>query len=287
MVALAIQGPVEILMITHSSPERARIAIPHLLSTCDGVNSRVWLWHNGGDEETLEVTRSFAEDPRVFAFHHSVQNVGLNEPTNWLWRNASGPFVSKVDDDCLPEKGWIEALRSAHDSEPRFGAIGCWRFLDQDFDEKASSRKIERFGGDVRLLRNHWVQGSSYLLPRRLVDRHGLLAASETFTDYCIRLARNGAVNGWLYPFIREVNMDDPRSPQTLLKTDEDLARRSPLTARRLGIKTLADWAAQEHESALAVQRASLDIRQYGGWRSRRNLMVRKIRNVVRRRSSW
>lgn len=277
---------VDVLMITYNSPQHVRISLPHLLDTCD-ESTRVWLWHNGDDEETLDVARKYAQDARVHRFHHSRENVRLRPPTNWLWQESDGAFVSKVDDDCLPAHGWIQQLRDAHRANPEFGAIGCWRFLEEDFVPELAERKIQSFAGGVRLLRNHWVQGSGYLLPRELVRRHGPIKDDQSFTQYCIGLARHGAVNGWLYPFIREDNMDDPRSPNTLFPDDAAFRERMPLTAQALGITTVEDWAQQEHESAVAVQAASLDLREYAGWRAKRRNARKRVQRLLRGRGSW
>lgn len=281
-----MNATVDVIMITYNSPDHVRVSLPHLLRTCD-ESTRVWLWHNGTDEETLEVVRSHADDPRVHRFHHSRQNVRLTAPTNWLWTEGGADFVGKVDDDCLPEPGWIERLRSAHEANPGFGAIGCWRFRDEDYVPELAERKIQHFAGGVSLLRNHWVQGSGYLLPRALVERQGPLREGQSFTRYCIDLARQGAVNGWLHPFVREDNMDDPRSPRTLFTDDAAFRRRMPLTAQALGITTVADWARQEHESAVAVQAASLDLRDYSGWRFRRRNLTKRVQRALRGRGSW
>lgn len=276
----------DVLMITFNSPDHVRVSLPHLLSTCD-ESTRVWLWHNGDDDETLAVVKEHVDDPRVHRFHHSRENVRLTTPTNWLWTEATGAYVSKVDDDCLPEHGWVQRLRDAHQANPQFGAVGCWRFREEDFEPTSANRKIAEFAGGHRLLRNHWVQGSGYLLRRSLVGVHGPLREGQSFTQYCIALARAGAVNGWLFPFVREENMDDPRSPRTLFRTDEDFRRRMPLTAQKLGIRTLADWAQQEHESAIAVQRASLDLRHYSGWRAKAREARKRASRVVRGRGGW
>jgi len=276
----------DVLMITYNSPQHVRVSLPHLLSTCDEW-TRVWLWHNGDDEETLAVTSELAEDPRVHRFHHSRENVRLTAPTNWLWTESDATYVSKVDDDCLPAHGWIERLRDAHDVNPEFGAVGCWRFMEEDFLPDVAARKIATYDGGHQLLRNHWVQGSGYLLPREMVTRQGPLRQGQSFTQYCLDLARRGAVNGWVYPFVREDNLDDPRSPNTLFKDDEDFRRRMPLTAQALGITSVADWARQEHESAVAVQRASLDLREYSGWRAKRRGARRRLEKLVRGRGSW
>src|SRR5699024_10195250 len=128
---------------------------------------------------------------------------------------------------------------------PRFGVIGSWRHWPDELRPELASRKIQTFAGGHQLMRNLWVQGSGYLMPRALVERHGLLGARDTFTDYCIRAARAGAINGYYYPFVREDHMDDPRSEHTLIRSDADLIERMPLSARVNGVSTVGEWTDQ------------------------------------------
>ena len=211
-------GRADILMITYRSAGYVHLSLPRLLDTL-GPDDRVWLWHNGEDEATIEAIRPYREDDRVARFHHSRDNVRLREPTNWLWQNSRARFVSKVDDDCLVSHGWLDTFASAHDANPEFGVIGSWRHLDEEFRPELAQRKIQEFRGGHSLMRNLWVQGSGYLMPRALAEAHGSLGPEESFTGFCIRLARAGAVNGFYYPFLPEDHMDDPRSPHTLIMT--------------------------------------------------------------------
>lgn len=272
----------DILMITHRSAAYLPLSLPRLLSTC-GERDRVWLWQNGDDEETIEALRPFRSDPRVHRYHHSRENVRLREPTCWLWRNSVGEFVSKVDDDCLVTPGWLDTFAAAHHDNPQFGVIGSWRPLEEDLLPERAQQKVQRYNGGHQLLRNLWVQGSGYLMPRSLVDRHGLLREEESFTRYCIRAARVGLVNGFYYPFVREDHMDDPRSPNTLIHTDEDLAERMPLTARNNGVRTVEQWIDWMTQDAYALQTASLDPRSYQRWRLKLRRVGRQVRKFVPR----
>jgi glycosyltransferase involved in cell wall biosynthesis len=253
-------------MITYRRPDYLRRTLPDLLEHCD-EDMRVWVWHNGDDAETLAVARSYADHPRVHRFHHSRRNVGLREPTNWLWENAEGTYVSKVDDDCLLEPGWARRLEAAHRDHPGFGVLGSWRFQDEDFVPELAQRKIATYPGGHQVLQNFWVQGSGYLLRRACIEQHGLLPRGWSFPQYCQHLALAGWTNGWLFPFVREDHMDDPRSPNTLLQEDADLLAELPLSARRTGVTTLSAWAAQQQRSARIVQMASIDRSDYVGWR--------------------
>ena len=263
---------VDVLMLTYNAAAYVELSLPRLLESCDD-DTRVWLWHNGNDQATLEIAQHFARDARVHRFHHSEINVGLREPTNWVWREGSGDFVSKVDDDCLLPTDWIARLRHAHASDDRFGAIGASRLRPEDLVPELIERKLAHFNDGTMLFRNHWVQGSGYLLKREWIRRLGPLADGQSWTSYCMALAFAGAINGFLYPLIFEDHMDDPRSEHTLMRTDEDLAWRMPLSAKRSRVRSLEEWQARLERSALDVQKAPLDLRHWRGWR-------RKIHNL-------
>ncbi|WP_370517175.1 glycosyltransferase [Pseudactinotalea sp. HY160] len=276
----------DVVMITYRSAGYLHLSLPRLLETL-GPGDRVWLWHNGDDEATIEALRPFRTDPRVERYHHSRENVRLREPTNWLWQESTADFVSKVDDDCLVSPGWLDTFESAHAANPEFGVIGSWRHPAEDFRPALAEKKIEAFAGGHRLMRNHWVQGSGYLLRHALVDRHGGLRPEESFTGYCLRLARAGAVNGFYYPFVAEEHMDDPRCAHTLIHTEADLVARMPLSAQANGVRTVADWTAQLVRSALLLQAASLDLRAYEGWRHAVASARRRINLALGRTARW
>ena len=276
---------VDILMITYERPQYVALSLPRLLESCDD-DARVWLWHNGGDEDTLAMVSSYAEDPRVRAFHHSPENVGLRAPTNWLWEQSTADFVSKVDDDCLVDPQWLATLRATHADSPDLGVAGSWRFYDEDFDERAL-RKVIALGNGERLMRHPWVQGSGYLAKRTMVEQVGLLGDGQSFTQWCLAGARRGWVNGWAFPFVHEEHMDDPRSPYTIYTDDEAFRRWLPLSARATGVQTVSAWTEQMRRSARILQTWSADPRQYGGWRQALRQVRRRIERVLTGRQKW
>ncbi|MCP3919075.1 MAG: glycosyltransferase [bacterium] len=259
---------VDVLMITFRRPHYTEMSLARLLDSVD-ESVRVWVWHNGEDAETLDVVRSFEDHPRFHRLHVSPENQRLRAPTNWLWENAEGAYLSKVDDDCLVPERWVETLREAHEAEPRFGVVGCWRFQDEDFLPNVAGPKIETFSGGHRLLRNCWVQGSGYLMKRECVEELGLLGEEYSFTRYCIRLAERGWLNGFYFPFLKEDHMDDPRSPNSDLRSDQDLVDFAPLGAQADGVIDLEAWKKRVRWNARMVQEAPLDPRWFSGWRRR------------------
>ncbi|WP_053208020.1 glycosyltransferase family 2 protein [Jiangella muralis] len=276
----------DIVMITYRSAGYLHLSLPRLLETC-GPDDRVWLWHNGDDEATIEALRPYRDDPRVFRYHHSRENVRLRPPTTWLWTESEARFVSKVDDDCLVAPGWLDTFTAAHDANPDFGVIGSWRHPDEDLRPELARRKTQTFRDGHQLMRNLWVQGSGYLMPRSFVERLGVLGEAESFTGYCLRVARAGGVNGYYVPFVREDHMDDPRSPHTLVRTDAELAARMPLSAQANGVRTVDDWLAQLRQSAYVLQTASLNPNAYRGWRRRAKAVRNRVQRLVGKPATW
>lgn len=249
---------IDVLMITFNSADYVQRSLPRLLESCTD-DMRVWVWHNGTDEATLAAVTEHVDDPRVARFHHSPENARLLGPTQWLWAGSRADLVGKVDDDCLVDLGWAERFAQVHRDWDRLGAIGSWRFYEEDFVEELAAPKIRTGPGGHRIMQNAWVQGSGYLMKREVIERFGGLRPGLTFTQYCKRIARRGYVNGYHFPFVCEDHMDDPRSPNTGLRSDADLRKRLPLSAQARGINTLEDWTRELRASALSVQAASAD----------------------------
>ncbi|MDX2148544.1 MAG: glycosyltransferase family A protein [Planctomycetota bacterium] len=266
---------VDILMITYNRPEYTRLALPQLLRTAD-ENTRIWLWHNGTHEETLAVVKEHASHPRVAKFHHSPENAMLRTPTNWFWNESKGEYLGKVDDDCLMPEGWVQTLVRAHEAAPKLGVVGCWPFLEEDFRPKLAERKIREVAPGVRVLTNCWIGGSGYLFKRSQQQRFGVLGDKEAFTGYCLRMARTGIVNGWLMPFLYMDHMDDPRSPHTMMVSEEAFAKNPSLSSRRFGTPSLEALKQRAVQAAIEVQSASSNPSDYIGLRA-------SIRRAVRR----
>lgn len=268
---------IDILMITYNRAAYTRLSLARLLDTCD-ASMRVWVWHNGTDRETLEVVESMRNHPRFHRFHHSPENKKLREPTNWLWENARGDYLSKVDDDCLVTPGWASKLREAHLLNKHIGIVACCHFWPGDLELERCAHKIIPLDETRSLLTNCWVGGSGYLMKRQCVTEHGLLHEGESWTGYCLRLARAGWRIGWILPLVQQEHMDDPRSSHTMLKTDDDICRWVPLSAQANGVTTVKAWQAQLMRSAQRLPNLPSDPRAFSGYR----LLLLKLRNRLR-----
>jgi glycosyltransferase involved in cell wall biosynthesis len=270
---------IDILMVTYNRAAYTRLSLERLLATCDD-SMRVWIWHNGDHAETLDVVRSFASHPRVHKFHHSSENVRLRGPTNWFWQEAKGAYLSKIDDDNLMPDGWAQRLRAAHEAEPKLGVIGCWSFRPEDHRPELAEKKVIDLPGGHRLLKNCWIAGTGHLIKRRCLEDGGsALGEGQTFTNWCVHLAARGWIHGWYYPFLYMENMDDPRSPLTQLRTEEDFRAHAGLSPKRFGVTSLAELTARQPKLALEVQTCSTNPWHYIGWQGRVWRMLGRVRS--------
>lgn len=277
---------IDILMITYNRPGYTERALKALLESCDD-SMRVWVWHNGTHQPTLDVVKTFRDHPNFHRLELCPENKKLREPTNWFWENSDGAYVCKIDDDCMQPKGWAQTIRSAHEANPNFGVIGTWRFYDEDFVPELANRKVEAFEGGHKIMKNAWVQGSGYLLRRECQRQNGLLRENESFPAYCIRAGMNGWQNGWYFPFIQEEHMDDPRSPFCEIKSDEEFMANRPLSAINDNVTTLAQWSARVKHMAMLVQKAHPDPRHHTGWRRKLGNLKNRFGNLVGSKDNW
>lgn len=271
-------------MITYNRPEYTDISLKRLLDTCDET-MRVWVWHNGMHKPTLRVVNSYLNHPRLHKFHHNEINVKLTEPTNWLWQNSDAKYLSKVDDDGLMPYNWAQTLKKAHEDEPKFGILGCWRFFDEDFSPTKANKKIKTFNRGHRIMQNCWIEGSGYLMKRKCIENRPHLVPGQTFTGLGIELSNKNWIHGWYYPFLYQEHMDDPRSPNTLIRTDKDLAEIRPLMAQRWGVKNRGEFIQRFREEAQYLQAASSNPKSHRGWRRKLRQASVRINEILKGRS--
>jgi cellulose synthase/poly-beta-1,6-N-acetylglucosamine synthase-like glycosyltransferase len=283
-VAVVANG-LDVVLITHDRPRYTALTLPRLLQTCP-EGSRVWVWHNGPDRAVLDVVEQHLDHPRLHRFHHSPENLGLRAAINWLWSEAEGEYLSKVDDDSLMEPGWVEHLTGSLAAWRGFGVLGSWRFPPEDWDEALAAPKVAELHG-VRLLQNLWVQGSGHVFRRELVDEVGLLTEKVNFVGWCLRVARAGYVNGWPLPVVREEHLDDPRHPLTAFTDEAAYQAARPLSSKVTRADTLTEWLEQTRGDARTVQSASLDVRQWFGWRRKVIHARRRVRFAVTGKNAW
>ncbi|MBA3965873.1 MAG: glycosyltransferase [Nitrospirales bacterium] len=268
-----------VLMLTYCRPGYTKLSLGRL---CDTVPEygRITVWDNNSGPAMRKVLQDFEGHPRIETIIYNSSNQRLRKPTNQFWYESSdADFLSKVDDDCLVSPGWCETLIQAHNDIPEAGILGCWRFFDEDFDFALASRKIQAFGNH-RIMRNCWVEGSGYIAKREVFDHLGGMHRKESFTQWCIRAAARGYVNGWYYPFLFQEHLDDPRGPHSGMRSEEDFRRLRPLSASTFKLKNLNEWVSWLQRDARHLQRSSFNPKDHLGWRARAR---RKLSRLLRR----
>jgi hypothetical protein len=128
-----------------------------------------------------------------------------------------------------------------------------------------------------------FVQGSGHVLKREVYKQLGPIREGESFTGYCIRAAYHGWINGWYFPFIHEDHMDDARSPNYPVRTEEEFQKNLSLSQINFGVKSLADWQRFGRVLARHLQADIIDPRDHFGWRA----WIKKIQSRVTGKRSF
>ena len=74
--------------------------------------------------------------------------------------------------------------------------------------------------------------------------------------------------------------MDDPRSPHTQFKTDEDVRQKVGLTSRGLGVTTIEEALRVQEEGLREILTSSLNPHDYVGLRAK----VKRCREWIQKR---
>lgn len=253
-------------MVTRNRPQPTRVSLESLLNN-RGVTVRVWLWHQGGCDETRRAVESLLGHPAIRDYHHHAGSAAPSEPLNWFWKQADAELLGQVAATSRVAHDWARRLAQVHRGESSLGVLASWPFRPDDYQPRIASRKLVPLGDGLELLPNCWIGGSSYLMKRNCLFGQGMPRPRECFDAYCLRLAREGWRIGWPVPLILEERSDDPANPSSWVRSDDDLlACEVPTPAWPRG-RTVVQWEQQWRAWARRAQRASADPRWYLGWR--------------------
>jgi len=211
---------IDLVFITYNRLEYTKLALASVLAEPTEEFS-LTIWDNASTDGTVEYLKNEVNDPRIADIVFSKENVGQTDAVNQVWSKSKADLLGKLDNDCLVTAGWTRTLAKAHEDIPNLGVIACWHFFPEDFDYNQAQHKIQQFG-QHRILRHPWTCGTGFLLKRDTFRKFGSIQAKAT-TQYWLKIALSGYVNGFYYPLIYQEHMDDPRSPNTLLNSDADL----------------------------------------------------------------
>ncbi|KOR35909.1 MULTISPECIES: glycosyltransferase family A protein [Planktothricoides] len=275
--------PVDLLLITWNRREYLEKTIPNLLS--DPSDFRLYCWDNGSRDGTADLLKSL-QDCRVVQRHFNQENVGQYDPCMWFLQEASSDIVGKVDDDILLPQGWTERIAPMLRKEPKFGMLGCWIFMPEDWDENLAHKNIIELSNE-RVFRTLTVQGQSFLARKEYLIRYKQTLNLPQEKLKCglpvhtLSMSLDGLVSGYPVPLLYAHNMDDPRSPMNVKTKSGTLQSESALSARNRGFQSVEDYTAWI--TADARRRQKYPFYQLLAWKKleRDNTLIGKIKRKL------
>ncbi|MEQ9022138.1 MAG: glycosyltransferase, partial [Pseudomonadales bacterium] len=127
------------LLITWNRRDYVEKTLSNLL--VDPSDFRLYCWDNASQDGTADLIASI-NDPRVVKRHFNKENVNQYEPCIWFFETATSDVIGKVDDDILLPAGWTERIAPMIRQEPKFGMLGCWIFMPEDWNESLAQKNI-------------------------------------------------------------------------------------------------------------------------------------------------
>jgi GT2 family glycosyltransferase len=261
---------IDLLFLTCNRLHYTTISLPALLSDPKEEFS-LTIWDNGSTDGTRDYLNSF-EDSRITRKVLSKENLGSIHPINKVFFNSSADLVGLVADDLLVTPGWTRPLAQAHADVPEFGMIACWHLGPEYFDEEKARHKIHKFGQHY-VLQHPWTNGGVGLVKLKTLREMGPFKKNE-WTDYWIRMALKGYVNGYYFPLIHAEHMDYPWSKYNISANRPDGIVVTGSSYASQGIRTIEDANAW-HEQIIVrnLLEDPWQAKYYVGWR-------RKLRNL-------
>lgn len=240
----------ELILITWNRHHYLQKTLETLLA--DPTDFRLYCWDNASGDETRDLIADLKDD-RIVEKHFHAENVNQVEPCRWFFDKAKSRYVGKIDDDIIYPHGWTAQLVEALGQSDRFGMIGCWNFMESDWDAEAAKLNTINISG-VNILRTVTLGGCSFIATRELIKQYVTIDQAYGLPINRLKMTLDGHVSGYILPVIMAHHMDDPRSPYCKHYSDD--GRMSSLTARVRGFDTIeaySAWIAQDARTRLTI----------------------------------
>jgi glycosyltransferase involved in cell wall biosynthesis len=258
---------IELVLTTYNRLYYTKLALASILADPSEEFS-LTIWDNGSDDGTVEYLKSQVRDRRISDIIFSSQNVGQTAAVNEIWSKSKADLVGKVDNDCIVTPGWTRTLADAHKDINNLGVIACWHFFPEDFVYEKAKHKIRQFGNH-RIFCHPWTCGTGLLIKRDTFRKFGSIQRAAT-TNYWLKIAAAGYINGFYYPLIFQEHMDDPRSEHCGYREASFEEAYKYSFGYQQGIVTDIHKYKRLHEEILEnLLTGSCDPSYYYGWRAK------------------
>jgi len=264
---------IDILFINYNRLPYTKLALPALLADPTEEFS-LTIWDNGSTDGTREYLAS-VDDPRIARKVFSEENARIHGAVNDVVRESSADLFGIVFDDDLVTPGWTRPLAQAHADVPEFGMIGCWHLSPDEFDYGRAQHKIQKFG-QHEVLRHPYTGVGAGLVKLKALRECGPLESSRT-TNYWIRMALKGYVNGYYVPLIYVEHMDYPWSKHFAFSNRFEEWLQTSSGVKCHGIRTLEDAKAWHQVVVAHILDEPWDVKYYVGWRGKLRRVKKKI----------
>jgi glycosyltransferase involved in cell wall biosynthesis len=269
---------IDLVFITYNRIEYTKLALASVLAEPTEEFS-LTIWDNSSTDGTVEYLKNQVNDPRIVDIIFSKENVGQTAAVNEIWGKSKADLLGKLDNDCLVTPGWTRTLAQAQRDIKNLGVIACWHFPPEDFDYERAKHKIQTFGKH-QIFRHPWTCGTGLLIKRDTFEKFGPIQENAT-TQYWLRIALDGYINGFYYPFIYQEHMDDPRSSHCMLTDDESIRKFRDITfvLREFKINSMEDRWERRRIVLDNLNSGPWEAEYYVGWRAK----LRRIKNRVKK----
>lgn len=200
---------IDLVFITFNRLDYTKLALASVLAD-PSEEFGLTIWDNASTDGTVQYLQENAKDRRIKEVVFSKENVGQVKAVNEIWKKSKADLLGKLDNDYLVTPGWTRTFATAHQDIQELGVVCCWHYFPEDFDFERAKHKIQTFGRH-KILRHPWTTGSGLLFKRDIYRKLGPMKGDAT-TQYWMKMAMAGYVNGFYYPLIYQEHMDDMRS---------------------------------------------------------------------------
>jgi glycosyltransferase involved in cell wall biosynthesis len=257
---------IDLAFITYERLDYTKLALASVLADPTEQFS-LTIWDNASTDGTVEYLKNGVNDPRIADIVFSKENIGQTAAVNEVWGRSKADLLGKLDNDCILTPGWTRTLAQAHHDIEQLGVVACWHFFPEDFDHDRARHKIQTFGTH-QIFRHPWTCGTGLLIKRRDFEEFGPIQEKAT-TQYWLKMAAAGRINGFYYPLIYQEHMDDPKSQYSKVRTNDGLRQHATITAGLQGgrfenVQSLMEWRVEILRNLLDDP---IDPSYYLGWR--------------------
>lgn len=275
---------IELAFITYQRLEYTKLALASVLAD-PAEEFSLTIWDNASTDGTADYLKNEVSDPRIGDIVFSRENVGQTAAVNEVWGRSKADLLGKLDNDCILTPGWTRTLAQAHRDIEQLGVVACWHFFAEDFDYERAKHKIQTFGRH-QIFRHPWTCGTGLLIKRKDFQEFGPIQEKAT-TQYWLKMAAAGRVNGFYYPLIYQEHMDDPKSSYCRTRTEDELQKAADVTASLQtfhfrNVNEIVGWC---DEILRNLFDDPYDPQYYLGWRAKYRRIKKRLRVKCSRRT--